>query len=685
MATFKGDDYKRVKEKFISGNIGTGPLEPTLVTLIPITGFLVTKAILNSLAVKGIKIKRQHIGIYEFILIIFPMVLGMSVPSLVWHIFGFNLLVCLLLHFTVAPFFQKFNLKSVNPLRPSIVRKSRVSLLFLTAIAIMAVNFKCFPRKFSKTEYYGFALMDFGVGEFIIVNGLVCGPVRIFAQWTRERELEKNKKQPKDEEKSTNNLLLAPKSDFNILHHFFRFFVDPLQDFKNNFVKVTQGVNPFDYLPKRNMRTNKNANQKNEPNETQFKLNDEDIERDSRLGKANSDKKGLVKEENKQNLAFKFAGKKKPKFYDKKLNDEIDNETQTEFETQITPIPKANKNDKKRNTQGHTENDIRDNGKDNDLGNEFGTEKTNDTLQKKSVSLKKQTKKKSIFSCVFPFVRIFIKGCLYSYPLVIVGLCRFLTLILTNYQRHFSEYGVHWNFFYTLASITFLSTILFNFIQPKYAAFYGVMIMLGHQFALKNGMRDFLQFAQRTNFFSKNKEGFASLPGFFALFLVACTIGYYIFKQGDSKKNWIKLYKSFIAIDIILWICYYFSNTFIEPVSRRSVNLSYGFCVFAHFILQLIGYITIDCFTVPYHEEIAPIYMKNLPLNERSTSITIGLNSNQLGLFIFANICVGITNCTFQTIYLSKISGFIYVLLYMASFSTFGIISHIKGLRFKFW
>ncbi|KAJ3424908.1 phosphatidylinositol-glycan biosynthesis class w protein [Anaeramoeba flamelloides] len=661
MSTFKGDDYKRVKEKFISGNIGTGPLEPTLVTLIPITGFLVTKAILNSLSAKGIKIKKQHIGIYEFILIVFPMVLGMCVPSLVWHIFGFNLLLCLLLHFTVTPIFQRFNLKSVNPLRPTIIRKSRVALLFLTAIAIMAVNFKCFPRKFSKTEYYGFALMDFGVGEFIIVNGLVCGPVRSFAQWAREKDEEKKKKQKK-EEKSKDNLLLVPKSDLTIFQYFFQLLIDPFLDFKNNFVKVTQGINPFDYLPKRNRnkkpntennKQNENENGNNNDNNNNnndvedLELKIEDTEKDSRLIQQ-ADMK-INKEQEK---------KKK-----RNLLDEIDNETQTEFEHSTAQIPKKKKAKFASNNE------------------QQALENKNSSNQRPTKTLKKTT----IFSIFLPFIRIFIKGCLYSYPLVIVGLCRFLTLILTNYQRHFSEYGVHWNFFYTLASITFLSTVLFNFIQPKYAAFYGVIIMIGHQIALKNGMRDFLQFAQRTNFFTKNKEGFASLPGFFALFLVACTIGYYIFKQGKSKKNWLKMYKAFIAIDIILWICYYFSNKFVEPVSRRSVNLSYGLCVIAHFLLQMIGFMTIDCFTVPYHEEIAPIYMKNLPLNERSTSITVGLNFNQLWLFIFANICVGITNCTFQTVYLSKFTGFIYVMLYMATFSIGGLIYYIKGLRFKFW
>ena len=66
----------------------------------------------------------------------------------------------------------------------------------------------------------------------------------------------------------------------------------------------------------------------------------------------------------------------------------------------------------------------------------------------------------SLFPLLFLIFRSFrdrlmsvVKAVKSSGPLLVIGFIRLLSVKSTGYQEHVSEYGVHWNFFFTLATV----------------------------------------------------------------------------------------------------------------------------------------------------------------------------------------------------------------------------------------
>ena len=71
------------------------------------------------------------------------------------------------------------------PKRLPFITLFRSYVNIFSAIAILAVDFVIFPRRFAKAETYGSGLMDIGVGCFIMAHGLTAPEARDASQ--RER------------------------------------------------------------------------------------------------------------------------------------------------------------------------------------------------------------------------------------------------------------------------------------------------------------------------------------------------------------------------------------------------------------------------------------------------------------------------------------------------------------------
>ncbi|XP_046825738.1 GPI-anchored wall transfer protein 1-like [Vespa crabro] len=114
-----------------------------------------------------------------------------------------------------------------------------------------------------------------------------------------------------------------------------------------------------------------------------------------------------------------------------------------------------------------------------------------------------------------------------SIPLLLLGFGRFLAIEFLGYQRHTTEYGVHWNFFITLAFVKLFTRTITSTISSRYSLLSGIWILAMHEYILtNNGLKEWiLSNEPRINFITANREGLMSIPGYVGLYLVGVAVG----------------------------------------------------------------------------------------------------------------------------------------------------------------
>ncbi|KAL2649543.1 hypothetical protein R1flu_017671 [Riccia fluitans] len=265
-------------------------------------------------------------------------------------------------------------------------------------------------------------------------------------------------------------------------------------------------------------------------------------------------------------------------------------------------------------------------------------------------------------------------------PLLVIGFARLVLTKGVDYQEHVAEYGVHWNFFFTLAGVTLLTSIIH--VPASYCGSLAVLILGGYQACLSYGLNKYLLSSERgPGLISLNKEGIYSTLGYWSLYLISVRLGSYLsFLSGKLRRQdastdsrikgsatwWIVM--DIWLLDAIFWLLAIFVDEFIERVSRRTCNMAYVLFVLAQNLEVIAIFLTAESLLPPRVMPLLQIF-----------------DDNMLCTFLWANILTGLVNMSMETIFAPTLVAMGALLTYLLLLvGGMGIVAS-RGLKLKFW
>ncbi|KAH8597589.1 GWT1-domain-containing protein [Bisporella sp. PMI_857] len=257
----------------------------------------------------------------------------------------------------------------------------------------------------------------------------------------------------------------------------------------------------------------------------------------------------------------------------------------------------------------------------------------------------------------------------HSLPLLTLGLIRLYTVKGLDYAEHVTEYGVHWNFFFTLGFLPpFLALFQSAFqLLPSYA---GLAIALGavYQAILEyTKLKVFILTAPRIDLFSQNREGIFSFFGYLAIFLIGQATGMYILPRTISSSIGSQARKRLLltlGIWSTIWILTFNISTsykfgFGWAVSRRLANLPYILWIAAFNTAQITLFCLVETIFFPAHHRStdANNNAEEEVYKQATSRVLEAYNRNGLFVFLVANLLTGLVNMAVPTLHVSDIQA----------------------------
>jgi len=267
----------------------------------------------------------------------------------------------------------------------------------------------------------------------------------------------------------------------------------------------------------------------------------------------------------------------------------------------------------------------------------------------------------------------------HSVPILVLGVIRLISVKGLDYAEHVTEYGVHWNFFFTLGFLPpFVALFQAAFdLVPSYAVLSCALAGI-YELALDwTSLGTYILIGPRTNLLSKNREGVFSFIGYLAIFLAGQSLGTIALpRQQPLPKNAtisVMLRRSIfgqLAVASAIWTAlFYFSISYYGlrlSVSRRIANLPYFLWVSSFNSYQITICCAIETVLFPQLYN-APTKIEERKRSRQATSnVLYAFNRNGLVVFLVANLLTGVVNMTMPTLHMSVIQSMAVLTAYTA-------------------
>ncbi|CAK1357489.1 GPI-anchored wall transfer protein 1 [Cercospora beticola] len=311
----------------------------------------------------------------------------------------------------------------------------------------------------------------------------------------------------------------------------------------------------------------------------------------------------------------------------------------------------------------------------------------------------------------------------HSLPLAVLGFVRLLSVKKLDYAEHVSEYGVHWNFFFTLALLSPAIAILQPVLRlTQYVGGYNIfafVLAICYELILfcVPDMKVYIILSERKpgDWLSQNREGVFSFIGYLAIFIAGMGAGVNILprdpepgakklpekdpldadeewlatvlgaaenegekkdaapppiKMPQLKPEWPKSTLPRLGALFFMWFIFstwamwrYGPRLF---VSRRMANLAYVCWVCAFNYGQLLLFNVIEAGMFPNLYNAKTKEAEQTRIREATSPVMRAYNRNGLAIFLLANLLTGLVNMTMPTIHMADVPAMTVLVSYMA-------------------